>query len=166
MHKNQKTSRLVASMGKVCSGWSREKVAGAGHRGRLLGTCGRLVRLTHPHSHAVCVGRGVRRREGKVGREMGRTGAGSRAIRWAWSSPSAGMSSTVRARCRLCEVLLRSCFFFPRSFTLRAPALSACQRPANASFCLAVCIPERENDGAVFLASWLSLCPSLCLFVS
>ena len=56
--------------------------------------------------------------------------------------------------------------FFPRSFTLRAPALSACQRPANASFCLAVCIPERENNGAVFLASWLSLCPSLCLFVS
>ena len=145
VHKIHKTRRLVASMGKGCSGWSREKVAGAAQRGRLLGTCGRLVRLTHPHSHAVCVGRGVKRREGKGGREMGRTGAGSRAIRWAWSSPSAGMSSTVRARCRLCEVLLRSCFCFfslVRAQSTGSVSLSAsCQR-----FTLSCCLYSRKRE--------------------
>ena len=116
-----------------------------------MGTCGRLVRLTHPHSHAVCVGRGVKRGQGKRGREMGRAGAGSRAIYLPWSSPSAGMSSTVRARCGLCEVWLPSCFFFC--------VFVAHSRSSMAFIRLSASCPR------IILAGWLAGWRALCLSV-
>ena len=128
-----------------------------------MGTCGRLVRLTHPHSHAVCVGRGVKRREGKGGREMGRTGAGSRAIRWAWSSPSAGMSSTVRARCRLCEVLLRSCLFFFLAHSRSEHRL--CQPVSVLPMLHSVLLSVFQRGRMTGLYSWLAGCPSVRLSV-